>query len=459
MAAAPAPGRGRLVAALLAFLALSWLVITTSLADAVATSSPDLALMLSREHPVALITKAERARADLLELVTSESKAASEGAVRQGKGTRTAPSQAAVATPTAAERSERARLRGVIRDLAQRTLAVQPLNAAAYRMLGELSDDIDQTRIYMREAARRSRRETIAVFWLLNDSVAHNDAAAALEYADILLRTRPELAPPVMGYLAAIAASQTGRDVIARQMARRPPWRSLFYQTFPAAMRDLRVGLPLLAAIKSAGVPTTLAEGSNLIDTFLVKEQVDLAYAAWLSLLSPEELSRLGLLTNANFASEPSGVSFDWRIQAGTNAIAEFTRRPGDEAGEGRLLHVQLNDGRVRFPVVKQVIVLAPGRYRLTGQVRGSIIAKRGLQWDVRCLFNSPKKPLGETELFSGRMSQWRSFTVDFEVGASDNCEAQVVRLFHASRSASEEIISGEAWFDGLRLTRIKSAK
>lgn len=450
----------RLAAAAVVLVSLSWLVVTTSLPASIAKSSPDLALRLSPEHPAALIAKAERARADLLKLVGEAVETTSDGGTGPAKSGDPDPAREAAApaaTPVAADAGERERLRAVIRDLATRALRVTPLNATAHRLLGEISDDVDKTRANMQEAVRRSRRETIAAFWLLNDSVARNDAAVAMDYADVILRTRPELAPPVMGYVATIAATQTGRDLIARHLAAKPSWRALFYQNFPAAMHDFRVGLPLLAAIKSAGAPTTLFEGSILIDTFLGKGFVDLAYAAWLSMLSPDELSGLGLLTNPDFAKEPSGVSFDWRILAGTNAIAAFTRKPN--GAPGRYLHIKLVDGRVRFPVVRQVVVLAPGRYRLEGRVKGSIVAKRGLQWDVRCLFHNTAKPLGETEMLAGRMDQWRQFAVDFDVILHEGCEAQLVRLFHDARSASEELITGDAIFDGLKLTRVTAAR
>ena len=39
----------------------------------------------------------------------------------------------------------------------------------------------------------------------------------------------------------------------------------------------------------------------------------------------------------------------------------------------------------------------------------------------------------------------------------SGDCVGQVLRLFHDSRSASEEFISGEVWFAGLHLERVAS--
>jgi hypothetical protein len=53
-----------------------------------------------------------------------------------------------------------------------------------------------------------------------------------------------------------------------------------------------------------------------------------------------------------------------------------------------------------------------------------------------------------------GDAQQGRIFALDAEVPAGGDCVGQVVRLFHDSRSASEELISGEVWFEGLHLER-----
>ena len=50
-----------------------------------------------------------------------------------------------------------------------------------------------------------------------------------------------------------------------------------------------------------------------------------------------------------------------------------------DSEGE-QALHVSLGIGSVQFPEVSQIVLLASGKYRLGGKLRGSIIAKRDLR-------------------------------------------------------------------------------
>ena len=62
----------------------------------------------------------------------------------------------------------------------------------------------------MLQAFNRSRRESAALLWLLNESFYRKDYRLALDYADLLIRTRPELADYVMGYLAHTAEDAEG---------------------------------------------------------------------------------------------------------------------------------------------------------------------------------------------------------------------------------------------------------
>ena len=54
-----------------------------------------------------------------------------------------------------------------------------------------------------------------------------------------------------------------------------------------------------------------------------------------------------------------------------------------------------------------------------------------------------------------GQAEEWRVFSLEAEVPETEDCRGQTLRLFHDSRMASEELISGEAWFAALRLERV----
>jgi len=108
----------------------------------------------------------------------------------------------------------------------------------------------------------------------------------------------------------------------------------------------------------------------------------------------------------------------------------------------------------VQFPEVSQIVFLAPGKYRLEGKLHGSIIAKRGLRWQILCT-SGARRSLGATDMLLGQSQQRRVFSIEVDIPEAEDCVGQTLHLFHDSRSASEEFISGEVWFTGLRLERV----
>jgi hypothetical protein len=58
-----------------------------------------------------------------------------------------------------------------------------------------------------------------------------------------------------------------------------------------------------------------------------------------------------------------------------------------------------------------------------------------------------------------GQSQEWRVFSLEVEIPQAEDCHGQTLRLFHDSRSASEEFIPGEVWFTGLRLERVPEPK
>ena len=438
-------------------LALVWLVLTKSLPFALAPAAPDLALALDPGNPVALVVKARQISERLLaqsSVTQGPAEAQERSAPGGGDNTLARLPEAAGSGGPGEPLGDREAIRKEIARLASLAIAKDPLNAEAVRLLAGTASDPGRVRMLMEEAAGRSRRESAALFWLLNDSLYRKDYRKALDYADILLRTQPELSGYVVNYVAFMAQEPDGLPLVAGVLAKRPSWRGLFFDSLPRSVQQIEVPLKLMTALKESGSPPSDKELAPYLDALIGQDRTDAAYNAWLQFLPPAELANLNLLTNGNFESIPSGLPFDWRIARGLNAVAELV--PSGSGGAGRLLHVSFGSGRVTFPELSQIILLAPGRYRLEGNLRGRIIAKRGLRWQLRCA-GGAHRLLAETDALMGESQQWRLFSLEADVPESRDCVGQVLRLFHDPRSASEEFISGEVWFAGLRLRRATS--
>jgi hypothetical protein len=434
-------------------LFLVWLVAAKSLPYALASRAPDSALALNSNNPEAIAAKAALARGRLQRFMGFPQTQTAQPVPGQRGTVSDTISALPEAGPGLDAESERDGLREEIRALALRTIANDPLNAQAFRLLGETTSDPAEARSLMQEAMRRSRRESAAIFWLLNDAYYRKDAGAALDYADILLRTRPELARPVFTYFAAIAKDREARSALARKLAANPPWRRSFLWDLPAFLTNGGPAAEITEDLRSLGSPAAAKDLWPLLVHLIERNRAGDAYNVWLATLSPKQLENLGLLTNPGFESDPSGSPFDWKIERGLNAGASLSPLGGP--GGRRQLHVTFGGGRVRFPEVSQVLLLGPGRYRIEGALRGTIAAKRGLRWELRCAAGS-RQVLGGTEMLVGQSQQWRQFSLSADV-PSANCEGQVLRLYHDARSASEEFLAGEVWFSGLRLDRMQN--
>ena len=430
---------------------LCWLILTKSLPLFLAARQPDIALALHPNSSRALIVKAENLRKLLLSSMASESaqpEAAAEQTIARLPKAQDAP-------PEAAALSVRESLRNQIREAASRAIANDPLNATAFRFLAEVSDPTGGTRALMQEAVLRSRRETTALLWLLNDSYLSKDWNAAIGYADVLLRTSPELDQYVMRYLVAVSHNAEGRALLAGKLAEPPQWRARFLGSFNDLFDKDQSALALIADMRKSPRPAATREIGAYIGHLVWYNATDTAFNLWLKTLAPEKLDSLGFLVNPGFESDPDDiVPFNWFVRLGQNAAAEFV--PSPQSIGQRLLHISFGNGRVQFPEVSQVLVLPPGRYRIEGKLRGSIISKRGLRWQLRCV--PPFETVfGESELLSGHSDQWRVFTMEAQIPQNKGCKGELLRLFHESRSASEDFITGEVWFGSLRLEAIRT--
>ena len=254
-----------------------------------------------------------------------------------------------------------------------------------------------------------------------------------------------------MGYLGEIAAAPAGRQILVSVLTKEPKWRGVFLKNLPRHVRRADTPLDLMLALKEAGNVPSTEELSPYLGFLVGRNIVDLAYNAWLQLMPQDKLTSLGLLNNASFTANPSGLPFDWSVTRGQNTVVDFvTLRDGN--GE-RALRIGFGVGRIRFPETSQVLVLGPGRYRLDGAFQGAMAARRGLRWEIRCM--GAKASLAETDMIFGHPRAWQDFALDIEVPDRDDCRAQQLRLYHHARSPSEELISGEIFFRGLRLTRV----
>ena len=416
---------------------LAWQIISRSLVAYLAEADPDAALTIRGTDSQALLNSAESKLRALTE--TAEDPRSEE----TGTGVLPANSQT------------RAEALAKIRQQARTALIHDPLSARALRILGQvaiLAKDEKSTPGLMREAAKRSLRQSQAVLWTVQDSYDRGDITTTLANADAIMRSRPDLASEVVPFLARIAETEAARPQLHELLASDPPWLSQFFALMPQSISDGRTPLLLLLELKKANVPIQPAWLNRYV-TFLIQRKFhEFAYYSWLQFLPPEQFARAGFLFNGNFEQTPSGSPFDWRVTAKAGVTADFVPRP-DKPGR-RAFFIEFSHGRVDFRGLSQTTMLPPGTYTLRGQFKGNIVGRRGLVWRITCAVGRPVE-LAASTMFLGVRPNWTSFELPFTVPEND-CRAQSVRLLLDARSASERLVTGSAWYDDLEITRTK---
>ena len=222
----------------------------------------------------------------------------------------------------------------------------------------------------------------------------------------------------------------------------------------PKSISNANTPLDLLLSLKNSDAPATTREIHGYLNFLIGKKFYEIAYYTWLQFLSPEELGKAGFLYNGGFETKPGGLPFDWTIKQGSGVTLDIAARPGED--DGHALFIEFGHGRVQFRDVTQMTMLAPGNYRLQGQLKGQIISRRGLIWRVKCV-DGKRTLLGESPMFVGVARKWEAFEISFSVPAK-NCRAQKLSLHFDARSSSEQLVTGTAWYDDLKISRVSSA-
>ena len=445
-------------------LILTGLVISRSLADYLADTAPRLALWLNPWQADALVNlagsaisfpaAAEKPPSDIANRVAEAAQDATDGPTNAAKdGSAYSPDleqafktfgQRAVDLPS-------------VRGWVESALIYQPLNVRALQILGQVasaSNDDVNTEKFMRAAAQLSLHDNVVSYWLMRKSFQAGDYRAAIHYADVLLRTSPQLIAYVTPILALIAEDKKSTDLLENVLASDPPWREAFFQELPLHVTDARTPLDLLLALRTGTVPPTSDDYARYVNLLVSRKIYELAYYTWLQFLPIAELRTAGLLFNGDFETVPSGLPFDWQIKSGSGVTIDIVPR-SDKTG-GHALMVDFQYGRVDYHSVSQLTMLSPGTYEFKGEYKGQLIGPRGLKWRVVCAGETGVK-IGESPAIIGMASNWTDVSFTFTVPAAD-CRAQNVRLDLDARMASEQLVSGSMLFDKLRISRVTNS-
>jgi hypothetical protein len=335
-----------------------------------------------------------------------------------------------------------------VEGLARRALAADPLNGSAFRSLalaaGLRGDMAGEARL-MTIAGDRMKRDIPAVSWLVADRLKAGRYVEAAERADGLLRAWPiSMHAAMTSQLTDMAGSQGGAITLARLLDTDPPWRARFLTDMAKRGDNPGAAMALFTAMRAGRRPPSETETSALVNRLVKDGLYQEAFLVWAQLLPDEGIRNLADPYDGGFEGLPGSAPFNWQTFDRPGVLSEPAAAPG---GEGRALYLRFT-GTVPPPVLaRQLLALTPGRHRLSGRWKADRLAGgRRLVWTLRCAERAATMA-GEGEPLSGT-SAWQAMSIAIEVPAG--CTAQWLSLMAPGRGT----LSGEAWFDDLKITR-----
>ena len=344
---------------------------------------------------------------------------------------------------------------GIIESLSSRVWRTEPLNGDAIRALGYAkgrSGDKDAADRLFALAIKRSQRDHIARFWLIKDAIARQDFDDVLIHLDMLYRTKYKVRTNIITAFAAMADNPKGRKSIVAALKNSPPWRQEFLSTYPRIAKNLTSPMKIFVALQAAGAELNHKVVHVFSRNLLNRGFVDQAYYAWLQTLTPEQLKQVPFLDNGDFEAKITSSPFSWQIFTSSIASTNIVKFD-DSAKFGKSLQVMFFGERVNFRHVRQITVLTPGKYRMSGSFRlFNLNSSRGLVWRISCVAKNSTM-IGESKRMRGHSRVWASFEFEFLVPEKD-CTTQDVYLILAARNGPESISSGRALFDRLMIER-----
>jgi hypothetical protein len=247
-------------------------------------------------------------------------------------------------------------------DLARRALRQDATAVAAIATLGlnaEVRGDVAGARRAFRYARSLSRRDLRTQLWSIEDAVRRNDIPGALREYDITLRAIPKLSEILYPILASASTDPAIRPELIKVLGRGAVWGGSFIAYMGRSIPDPASTASLFIALKRAGVSVEPAAWTGAINALVESKRFDDAWSLYAMVRPRADRLRARDLRGAGALAAPSLL--DWVVLEDNGVAASIQNGIFDFAAPAS----------VGGPVLRQVQLLRPGSYRLTGHSIG----------------------------------------------------------------------------------------
>lgn len=334
----------------------------------------------------------------------------------------------------------------------RRTLERSPYEVVALRDIGFITaanDDQAGAAKLLSLVSRLSLRDYLTHAWLLDYRFRTGQVAEAVREADIVLRQQAENWDVIMPALIALTNDRRVIEPLARTLTTRPVWRSEFLYKLSDANPNPAGTFALLMRLKAMGAPASKEELDRYFVVAAQKTPVRTLYDQWVALLPPSaKREGSALLRDTDFAGLDAPPPFGWRLYPGEGVYAERGAGPG---GMGSALYAAFA-GEKDTVFADQVLVLAPGHYRLTGRAFAEDAVDKGtFRWSVLCMTKDHVAELGQVRITT-KPGALVAYGLQFDVPAG--CDQQGLALIGSSTGGTFD--TPAIYVDRLQLVRLR---
>lgn len=307
----------------------------------------------------------------------------------------------------------------------------EPLAPEPYLVRGvqaELTGDVQGAERAFEAAQWRDPRSLPAAYFLADRYLRTRDVSRGLAEVAALARLLPNGNVTVAPYLAAYGRNPANWPAL-RTMFRANPGLG------DSALLVLSSNIATAPASLALADPRERAEDAHwlpgLINTLVAAGQYAKAHEVWTRTAAGQGGQ---LIYDASFVDKKALPPFNWALTSSGIGLAD--REPG-----GRL-HVVFY-GQEDGILASQLLMLAPGQYRLSMRLVGDSARAKMLNWSIWC--DRTDSPIASVSLDSAAVRGWQ-FTVPA------GCTAQWLKLSGASGDLPQQV---DATVSGLKLERV----
>ncbi|PSJ61508.1 hypothetical protein C7I85_10690 [Mesorhizobium soli] len=327
-------------------------------------------------------------------------------------------------------------------------LAISPVDSRFHSLLGEvrlrMGKKEEADRLF-RQAHLLSRTEIDALQHLMVRAIDTGDYAGAVGHIDVLLRRWPKRAGAWTSLLPRLLSDHGAYEAMVEPMREGAPWRGRILYALARQEEGLGIAYRLLLDLADSDHPPERSEIEAVSRGFIAAKRYEEAYRLFRFTLPPGEHDQGGFVYNASFQPASATSPFAWQYRNTRAAEISLTDEAPLAGATVRFLNAPARD-----IVLRQTLLLSPGRYRLLAKVDASNLrAPRSLYWRVGCL--NPKRELLRLPVPEGSYRD-QNFEASFVV---DGCALQQIGLATDVISESwQNRYSGQVRFHSLRIEK-----